>query len=347
MTGRPRWAEGAALPLQAHTRPVRHLTASGARVYTLTVPILEMFTAHAYLYLDGAYAALIDTGTPLPQSLGALDAGLAAVRREWGEGVTWADLSRIVVTHAHFDHCGGLPWLLGRTAAPVAASRLTREVLEDPAGALADEEARMARFLAQAGADPALLGNLKRFPQGSVRGLTPVSVHTTLRGGDVLDSRFEVIEAAGHSSGQVCLRVDDLLLCADQVMTGTSPRLVPHSYEAGSGLRVYLDSLARLSALEGISLVLAGHDDPMDWPTFQARAAALTRSHLGRLGVVRDRCAEPLTTAQLAGGLYPGPSHPALALLQLQAVATWVEYQEERGELRREGEAAAQYVRVL
>lgn len=326
--------------------PERFETASGARIYALTLPVFAGVEVHAYVLIDGEYVALIDTGPPFPGSLAALEAGMNAVREHWHEPLAdWGSLSRIILTHAHFDHHGGLPWVRQRSSAPVAVHPIDRPVVEDPVTALAEEKTALDRLLLTAGMTPEALADMVRLPQGSVPGLPAIPVQDLLEEGQRFDDRFDVIHVPGHGSGQVALRMGEVLICADQVMARTNPRLVPRSFDGHGGLGVYLESLERLEALEGVELVLPGHDEAMLWPAFRARIEALREGHRQRLEQVRTLCQteEGRTVAELTGTLYPTTPHPGLLPLQFQSVATWVEHLEAAGALTRSADEVPRF----
>ena len=320
-------------------------TASGMRVYTLTLPVLQAIQVHAYIVVDGDYTAMVDTGTHLPASQAALEAGFAEVTQQ-EPVLSWDTLSRVIVTHAHFDHFGGLGWVRGRTDAPVAVHALDRPVLEDPVGALNDENRRIATLMAQGGVPEEWLRRQVYVPQSSAPGVTPVEVDTVLSGGEVLDGRFQVIHAPGHGQGQVCLHLDDVLLSADQVLAKTKPRLVPRSFEAACGLDAYLTSLAELEARESVRLALAGHDEPLDGAAFRERTFSLRAGHLARLEQVLEVASQPRSGFGLAQAIYGEGLHPALLTLQMQSVATWTEHLCAAGRLERLGGNVPQFVRA-
>jgi len=63
----------------------------------------------AYVLVRGNTAAVVDSGTP--GSAAAIGEGLATF------GVTYDDVAHVLLTHAHGDHIGGLPEILGQAPA--------------------------------------------------------------------------------------------------------------------------------------------------------------------------------------------------------------------------------------
>ena len=136
-----------------------------------------------------------------------------------------AELKLILLTHAHFDHTGGV--------AELHAAHPDVPVFLHPA-------------------DAARLGS-QVFP--------PIGAPTVPYGdGDVVklgDLDIQVLHTPGHTPGGVCLLVGDALFTGDTLFQGSMGRI---DFEGGSYEDI-MASLARLAHLPGDFRVLPGHMD--------------------------------------------------------------------------------------
>ena len=82
----------------------------------IIVPLSDspLGSVNVYLVESGDGPILIDTGWRTDEVLGAIDAGLASV------GARVADLSRIILTHAHPDHAGLASTFREASGAPIS-----------------------------------------------------------------------------------------------------------------------------------------------------------------------------------------------------------------------------------
>jgi glyoxylase-like metal-dependent hydrolase (beta-lactamase superfamily II) len=326
--------------MAATSKITRHDAPGGARVYRLPLRVFPGLEANAYLIVDGAYHALVDTGSGLDQSDPDLAAGFEAVRAEHSEAVSLARLDRIILTHGHIDHYGGLDFVRRRSDAPVAIHAYDRRVIEHHRERHVTVAHGLRRFFRYAGMAPAELEAAMALYHGSRAAFVGGPVATSLADGGLLDDRFKVVHVPGHCPGQVCLQWGDLLFTADHVLPATFPHLAPESITPWTGLAHYLDALTKVEALPGVRLALPGHGEAIaDLPR---RIEQVRESNARKLKRVTEACAEARATtggtdgtggttiAEITALIYPR-TRPYEALLALEKIGAYVEHLDQLG----------------
>ena len=120
------------------------------------------------------------------------------------------------------------------------------------------------------------------------------------------------------------------MLTADHVLERISPHISPEAITLSTGIRHYLESLARIERADGIRLGLGGHQGEIaDVP---GRAAAIRRLVEQRLERVLLHCAEPRTIAEVSRHVF-GPQRSYHVLLALLESGALVEHLYQHGEL--------------
>ena len=113
--------------------------------------------ANIYLLLEAGPPTLVDTGSGFGEANKQLLEGLDKVRSEFGESVTLADVKRIVITHGHIDHFGGLAFLHRKVPqAEIAIHELDVRILTAYEERVAVAKKAFRHFLQQAGVGPDL-----------------------------------------------------------------------------------------------------------------------------------------------------------------------------------------------
>src|SRR5512135_1672799 len=231
---------------------------TGVTIYRVSCTAFPRLVAHTYLLLGAGPPTLVDTGSGVGDSTRELLAGLEAVRRDFGEPVGVRDIRRILITHGHHDHFGGLVQMDGPVGAEVGIHELDRWVLTSYEERLVVATKALGFFFRRAGVSEARQHLMREMYLATKRDMRSVRVDFALHDGQELDG-LRFIHTPGHCPGQVCIQVGDVLLTADHVLPRTTPHQSPESITASTGLRHYLDALTRIERVEGVARCLGGH----------------------------------------------------------------------------------------
>lgn len=307
-------------------------SSSGARIYRLPVEVFPSFIAFCYVILDAGVPTLVDTGSAYGSSNDHLLQGIAALRDEFGESIEVRDLKRILITHGHIDHFGGLSFMVEQTGAQVGIHELDRRILTayEERVIVATKDLRV--YLERAGVKPELRASVIEMYGFSKKHVRSVQVDFLLREDTPIDG-MQFIHAPGHCPGQVCIVLGDVMLSADHVLARISPHQAPESITHYTGLGHYLDSLDKVRKVEGITLALGGHEEPIH--DLYGRIDAIKASHQRKLERVLDiiRSANtPCTISDISKAMYPN-RHGYDVLLALEEVGAHVEYLYQHGYL--------------
>jgi glyoxylase-like metal-dependent hydrolase (beta-lactamase superfamily II) len=195
-----------------------------------------------------------------PDGLTLVDAGLALatakiLRQIEALGRQASDLKRILVTHAHPDHVGGLPKLQALTGAVVCASAVEKPVIEGKAPVR-----RPARQ------DLSMLSRLIALPEQTIPG-TPVA--RVVADGEILDEvlgGLQAIASPGHSLGHLAFwqPARRVLFCGDVITRFRNLGLPFAAFTVD--MEENKRSLRRLADLEP-AIICFGHGNPLTHDT--------------------------------------------------------------------------------
>lgn len=142
-------------------------------------------------------------------------------------GIEEAKITRMIILHSHFDHCGIIPFLKKRWPwAKVTASVRAKELLADP---------KIVKHIASLNQD---FTNYYKQKNKSLQPdfiFTEIEVEEVIKGGDMLccgDLILEVIDTPGHSSCSIAIYVPRLkalfasdaggIPCGEQIFTAAN-----------------------------------------------------------------------------------------------------------------------------
>lgn len=309
----------------------RYETAGGVKIYKL--PVLAFPPRHfTNCYLVYAHElTLIDTGSGSAESNQSLMDCFEGLRTDHGEKVSLGDVKRVIVTHGHIDHFGGLNFVREQTEAKVGIHVLDKSTVTSFRERLIVSSKNLHHFLDRAGFDKDRADEFTEMNKWSKNVFKSTPVDFTFDEGDRIGDVFEVFHTPGHCPGQVCLRLGDVLFTADHVLSRITPNQSPESIVRYNGLGHYYESLRKIRRLEGIHLGLGGHEDEM--PDVRGRIDDIIAFHDRRLDRALEICDEPKAIGQIATEMFPRAADYHVLLAMTEAGAH-VEYLYERGSLR-------------
>ncbi len=310
----------------------RFVSRSGVRIYRIGCRVFEDLTARVYLLIGAGPPTIVDTGGYHPESMRQILAGFESLRAEFDEQIRPEDVRRILVTHCHTDHIGGLEEWVKLTGAEIGVHPFEKSILTCGKMSSIVERRRLRQFFDQAGMPPerqlALLDNAYFLNKPS----TSFDVAIDLEDGLEMDG-MKFVHVPGHSPGLVCIAIDEILLCADHILAQTVPQQWPERLGSHMGLSHYFESLEKTRRLEGITLGLAAHEQVMH--NIPLRIDAIRAAHERRLerllDLMRDESA-PLSLHEISLKLYP-EVRGFRGFLAVTDVASRVEYLYNRNQL--------------
>jgi glyoxylase-like metal-dependent hydrolase (beta-lactamase superfamily II) len=310
----------------------RFVSNTGVRIYRIACQVFEHLTARVYLLLGAGPPTLVDAGSSSPQSTAQILEGFETVRREFGEDFGVERLGRIIITHRHIDHFGGLEKIYRLCGAQVGVHPIDKIALVSGRQYNALGKRIFADFLIRAGFEESrrrAMLNTAHFSEKPVEG---VPVELELDDGLELDG-LKFIHTPGHAPGHLCIGVGNILLSADHILAQTIPQQWPETLGAYNGIGHYFDSLAKIQRMDGFELTLAAHEQVIHH--LSARIDTIRAAHLRRLDRLLDlmrQASLPMSVAEIANELYPEVTG-FRAFLAVTDVAARVEYLHQRSRL--------------
>jgi glyoxylase-like metal-dependent hydrolase (beta-lactamase superfamily II) len=291
------------------------------KVFPISLPTpFYVGPVNVYLIADDP-VTLIDTGPKTKDALEALKEGLRKAH------FRVSDIRRIVLTHAHEDHCGLAKQL--RDEAKDAEVLVHGWETGHRVGRLEYEEHRA--LLVRAGVPASELDGMRRMYEGVRQYADALDDHEHSELLDDEELKFErgalrVVHTPGHTPGSCSFlrEADRTLFAGDCVLKRITPNpiLSPDPIDPSRRFRSlaeYLVSLARLRALHP-TLVHGGHGEPVgDYEElFNRYLQAIRERQSTVIGLVPKAGA---TAWDIALELFPGADHVHRFLAVSESVA--------------------------
>jgi glyoxylase-like metal-dependent hydrolase (beta-lactamase superfamily II) len=260
-------------------------------LYQLTLPLpFRLNHVHVYLLEADDGFMLIDTGVNTSEAFASLKRKLDDI------SLDVRDITQVVITHFHSDHCGQAARIRDLGGALIAMGDIERTIWE---GTQAGMDHQREEELLRHGLPPEqakqhveVLPYLKRLS-------TPFDIDLRLGPGHTLVAKRRRLEAfltPGHTPGHVCLFLPEekIMFSGDHILQKITPNIGLHPYSGPDPLGDYLQSLRATLAL-GATQLLPSHGLVVEDP--ETRIHELLQHHDRRL----QSCLEALgSTPQTA-----------------------------------------------
>jgi glyoxylase-like metal-dependent hydrolase (beta-lactamase superfamily II) len=245
-------------PAPSDDLPPVELVRSGLWSVPVPIPWSPLRYVLTYAFEVPGGLVLVDPGWNAPESLAALEAGLAGIGAGLGE------VKGVLVTHLHPDHYG----LAGRvrevSGAWIALHPADAALIHDRYQDVDALLERIVAWLRDTGVPASDLADM-RDASMALRSVVVVSrPDVLLEDGDrpeVPGWQLVAVHTPGHTPGHLCFHEErsGLLLTGDHVLPRITANISLHPQSTGDPLDDYLGSLERLRKYAG-SPALPGHE---------------------------------------------------------------------------------------
>ena len=226
----------------------------------MSVEDMTLSNINIYLIEGTKGYLLVDSGWNTDKSFTTLHNYLVKI------GVSFEDITQIVVTHIHPDHYGMAGRIKKLSGATIAMHHLEKGFIEPRYVHMEELLQQTARLLIANGVPRDFTDSLRDATVGLEQFIVPTFPDITLHDGETISTgefTFRVIWTPGHSTGHICLYEPEqkVLLSGDHILPKITPNIGVNPQSIENPLGRYIKSLQEVRQLD-VKLTLPGHDEP-------------------------------------------------------------------------------------
>ncbi len=294
------------------------------KIYQFALNAFPGFSVNVFVVIAGSYLVLVDTGSGFGRSNDDLLAGFEWISSTIGKRITPGDLTHVLLTHAHIDHFGGLPFIRQNSPAKIGIHELDRRIITNYEETLTLITKRLVQYFVEAGLTEERITELLDIYRINKSLYHSVDCDFNYCAENLKLGPFEFIHVPGHTAGHVLIRFDQVLFTGDHILEDISPHQAPEQLTLSTGLYHYLKSLEVARPwYEAATLILPGHKGPL-----QAKDKHIDQIigvHSRRLAKVIGICEQAKTIEEISRQLFNDVSGYN-TLLALEEAGAHVEY---------------------
>ena len=233
-------------------------------IYQLKIPIPDnpLEYTNSYLVQGDGKCLLIDPGMNT-------DAAFDVLQKELTEiGVTFADITQIVVTHFHPDHYGLSGRVKQLSQAKILVHHLAGEIIQSAQTNAKGRWQKIEQWLRLNGVPIRELAKMQKAILKMPGFTTPTLPDATLQDDETItigSFSLRVVWTPGHSPGHICLYEPNqkILFSGDHVLPVITPNISLQTQSDNNPLADFISSLNKVKQLD-VTLILPAHERLFD-----------------------------------------------------------------------------------
>ncbi len=305
----------------------KYVTGSGIEVYIIRCRMYRSMIGRVQVI--PSLAAVIDTGSEDAASRQDVLDGFEHLKSDFGVNFTPADVKRVLITHSHIDHLGGLPLFTSPQIERCIHLR-DRQMATEHKSHFAHALECLDRFFAFTETPFSEQPRIRNAFLSMGSRTIDYSFERFFDDNDIIDG-FQVIPVPGHSKGHSNFLLDDVLFTGDHILSQTMAPVWPKIFGSTLGYQSYYQSLVRVEKLVEsgqVKTFLPSHEQTIVHPALRLDTIRIAQQR--RFNKIRDiieqtEKSERLTGWEIAQRIFAAPTD-FFAFVGLLDVGTRLEY---------------------